>query len=221
MLAFVNLRIRRVRAIRSVPKNLTNIIITRILRYISRPSSSRLRVAGISVKKTRPVRIMYNTPGITTKRGILLTAINATLPARSKNSFGVGGSGVHNMRSFNVVYTRSRLNVNRSRSNVVILRPRTIPNAPTGSCLGLNDSAIFIVKLAPGEISNTSRVKITHSFSTCLGCGNVKKRVAVPNIRTFRRNRNRSVPMRIPTTSNTPECVNVAVASIGVKPSPR
>ncbi len=164
-LASRNLRINDIRRMRTIGNKLRNVIVNRMVAYRARPGSSRVRVYGIGLNRKRPIRVIYKTPGITTNRGIIITALNYGLCSK-RSYFAVGGSGLHNIRDGNVVYTRSRVKVNASRGNVVILPRDTIPKAPTTRCCGLGDSCLVRISVAPGHTSTYSRCNITHSLCT-------------------------------------------------------
>ncbi len=204
---------------RAVGNNLRNLMINRILAYISRRGSSRLRMAAIGLNSDAR-RVMYKTTGVTTKRGIVITAINAAL-CRNSRRFAVGGSGVHNIRSFNVVYTRSRVKMNASRSNVVILPTSAPINVATGRCCGVRSSAVVRISVAPGHTSTTSRVNITHSLTTCYRTRGVPCRCSASSISSFGvSGAGGPMGMRIVSGTHYPHCTNVAVANVGMRRSP-
>lgn len=150
-----------------------------------------------------------------------MTALNAGLCSNSRY-FAVGGSGLHNIRSINVVYTRSRVNVNASRTNVVMLPRATIPNALTGSCCGVGDSCILRISVAPGHTSTYSRCKITHSLCTCLVRGNGPTALGGPSMSTFTmRGRSLSVGMAMRGDRTYPQCTNIAIGKIAIGRDPR
>lgn len=209
------------RRIRAVGNNLRNVIVNRILAYRPRPGSSRVRIAAIGLKRNRPMRVIYKTTGMTTKRGIIITALNAGL-CSNRRYFAVGGSGLHKVRSVNVVYTRSRVNVKGDRRNVVMLPTSTIPNAPTGSCFGVGDRCMLRISVAPGHTSTYSRCNITQSLCTCLVRGNGRTALGHPSMRTFGiSGRSVSVTVRMRGARTYPHCTKISVGKMAMGRDPR
>lgn len=126
--------------------------------------------------KDRALRVIANTPGMFRKTGIPIILSNKHITKkRSKagapNKVGVGGKGLHKIRSSNVVYSVRRLNSGHRvfpstpRGKLCVFSRSTPIKRGTITCLKLS-SDIIRCRVASGHMSYFSMLNVTHRTTT-------------------------------------------------------